>query len=125
VLTNCSVGEYSAVLDLVWLNWNDSSESIVQQVSKIFEYLLDVFDLLRPVLLASSRREHYEQFFTALVERLLHVEDHVKAKYTTIQLLLNRLGANRIFAIKQDFYPAMLRSVKFVHVFICLILEII
>jgi hypothetical protein len=65
-------------LDLVWLNWNDSSESIVQQVSKIFEFLLDVYDILKSILLASSRKERYEHFFTALVERLLHVEDHIK-----------------------------------------------
>jgi len=53
-----------------------------------------------------------------------------KAKYTTIQLLLNRLGAQQIFTIKQDFFLSMLRSVRsvgalalispsFSHLFFC------
>lgn len=36
----------------------------------------------------------------------------MQAKYTTIQLLLDRLGANHLFMIKQDFFLNMMRSVK-------------
>lgn len=64
----------------------------MQQVSKIFEFLLDVFDILKPTLLACNKRERYQNFFTALVERLLQVEDHIKVIVRMNQVLCLRDG---------------------------------
>ncbi|KAL6044405.1 hypothetical protein QOT17_023361, partial [Balamuthia mandrillaris] len=99
----------ASILNMLFTNWADPNESIVTQVTKIFDCFLEVYDLFAPGFRAEGSTSAHKYFMLELADRLLRAESHRKAKYTALQLLINRMGASRIVKeISSDFLQQLL-----------------
>eukprot|EP01114_Cavostelium_apophysatum_P016494 TRINITY_DN4702_c0_g1_i4.p1 TRINITY_DN4702_c0_g1~~TRINITY_DN4702_c0_g1_i4.p1 ORF type:complete len:1820 (-),score=442.98 TRINITY_DN4702_c0_g1_i4:21-5480(-) len=96
---------FEEVMEFVWKNWEDPFEPVVDQTKQIFSAMLEIFDL-SCLLFGEThpRLNSLKQTLTRdLTAKFLGMDWLSKAKYTSLTILFNRIGARNLLSVCPDF----------------------
>jgi len=102
-------------LELIYQNWEDPFEGIVNLIRQTFQCIIEIYDrTINNIDLMdknSQKTDDLKDFIEQTTQKLLHLDPNTKGKYPILIILVERLGALQVQSMKpdllSDLYQAM------------------